>query len=114
MTAGLNKAWACAACNAANVDVVLVGGILEGAVETVATEVEVCVLRCPMRSSLLLNLLPHTSPLFVQLHTKGAEGVVVEVGGVPKFGGKSILAGGGTPIINAENAAPAGHDGSVQ
>lgn len=95
----------------------LVGVAVDG-VEGVAAEVEVCVRRCPMRSSLLLNLLPHTSPLLVQLHTKGAEGGVDAevVGGVtpPMAGGMKTLAGGGTPIKKAEKTCPAGHEGSVQ
>ena len=71
-----------------------------------------------MRSSLLLNLLPHTSPLFVQLQTKGAvgaAGVGAEVvGGVASPGGMNTLAGGATPIKKAEKATPDGHEGSVQ
>ena len=73
-----------------------------------------------MRSSLLLNLLPHTSPLLVQLQTKGAvgaAGVGAEVvGGVASPGGMNTLAGGGgaTPIKKAEKATPDGHEGSVQ
>lgn len=72
-----------------------------------------------MRSSLLLNRLPHTSPLLVQLQTKGAvgaAGVGAEVvGGAASPGGMNTLAGGGcTPIKKAEKATPDGHEGSVQ
>ena len=119
VTPVLNKAWVCAACNAANVVVVAVGGDLDG---VAATELEVWVFKCPWRSSLELNLRPQTSPLLVQLHTTGAGGVAPAAaaagelvgGGVVSVGGKKTLAGGGTPIKNAEKAAPVGQDGSAQ
>ena len=128
--AELNRAWVCAACNAANVVLVVVadvnGLLLLDADGVAATELEVWVFKCPWRSSLELNLRPQTSPLLVQLQTTGGAGgvtpaaaaaageLVVLGGGVVSVGGKKTLAGGGTPIKNAEKAAPVGQEGSAQ